>query len=309
MRCFCLKFFAAAALVFANSECLPCHEKQVAAHAATNHARSLRPILETEFFGALPDRPLGEARGGFLLHYERAGETIRVTAERGSERLSGVIRWAFGAGDQGITPVVQVNRKYLEHRISYYARVKKFDLTLGHSPGISLSPLRALGVPQEPATIRQCFGCHSTGLAESIEEFTPGVQCLRCHLDAGEHARTGIPLKSALWSTHKAVVGFCAQCHRLSPASEDATDPLNIRFQPYRLVMSACYRKGELSCLTCHDPHSNARRGDPAFYNTRCVSCHASQKSKGDCVGCHMPRSAPHPYLAFTDHFIRVIQQ
>lgn len=70
----------------ANEECAACHPKQAAAHARTNHARTMRPVAATEFARALPDGPVGEARGGFLLDYTRAGDALEVTAGRGNQQ-------------------------------------------------------------------------------------------------------------------------------------------------------------------------------------------------------------------------------
>jgi hypothetical protein len=70
-------------------------------------------------------------------------------------------------------------------------------------------------------------------------------------------------------------------------------------------MRSACFRNGGLSCVTCHDPHTNVKT-DAAFYRERCLACHQDQKNQGDCLECHMPRSSPLPHLTFTDHYIRV---
>ena len=84
-----------------------------------------------------------------------------------------------------------------------------------------------------------------------------------------------------------------------------------------------------MSCLTCHDPHRDDQ-GPAAFYEGKCLSCHAGQggpdkkavappnrdSKKGSvcpvnpaakCLDCHMPK-VPRPTLhrALTDHYIRV---
>lgn len=97
---------------------------------------------------------------------------------------------------------------------------------------------------------------------------------------------------------------ICGACHRTS-APLKASDPLNIRFQPLRLMMSKCFQKGNLGCVSCHPAHMNARRDDADFYRARCLECHPDQSGKGACLECHMRKSSPAPYLVFTDHFIR----
>jgi hypothetical protein len=277
-------------------ECAVCHPKQAAAHARTSHARSLRPILTTEFARALPDRPIGEARGGFLLNYTRSGEGLEVTAERGDDRAKARIDWALGAGDQGVTPVALFDGRWLEHRISYYTKAARFDLTLGHHPGASDWAGAALGVPQPEQTIRACLGCHAT-LGAGTTILKAGVDCQRCHTGTATHP----PGKM----TPANQIETCGTCHRLTPPTGDANDPMNIRFQPLRLVKSKCYTAGRITCSSCHPPHENARRADARFYEARCVQCHTKPHRKDGCVECHLAKSSPAPYLTFTDHYIR----
>lgn len=278
------------------ADCAACHPKQAAAHARSSHARSLRPILETEFARALPDSPIGEARGGFLLTYTRSGNGIDVLAERGAERARGRIEWAFGAGDQGITPLAQIDGQWLEHRISYYVKPGRFDLTLGHRPGASASAAAALGIAQPDATLQACLGCHATLAGAVVKQ--AGVECQRCHSNTAPHPPA--PLRPTN------PVETCAACHRLTPPNGNGNDPLNIRFQPLRLVKSKCYTAGHIDCGSCHAPHENARRADAAYYEARCTACHAKPHRASGCLDCHMPKSSPAPYLTFTDHYIRI---
>ncbi|MBM3767170.1 MAG: hypothetical protein FJW32_17410 [Acidobacteria bacterium] len=261
----------------AAQDCVNCHRAIVDKHAATNHARTLRPLSDTAFGRALPDRPIGEARGGFLLSY--MGTT--VSAERGRESAAGEIAWVLGAGDQGLTPLVKIGGEWLEHRISYYPRADRFDLTLGHQPGTSKSAKAALGIVQSEATVKSCLGCHGAK--------PPGLGCESCHVKTAEHFSR--PTK------------LCTECHR----KEGPDDALAIRFQPLRLIKSACFTKGRIACANCHPPHANAVRNDAAFYRSKCAACHSTEHANqpADCLPCHMPKSSPAPYLSFTDHWIR----
>jgi tetratricopeptide (TPR) repeat protein len=104
-----------------------------------------------------------------------------------------------------------------------------------------------------------------------------------------------------------------------------------INHHPYRLEQSACFQKsgGELSCLTCHDPHRKVPVAErPAHYRRACLGCHrlddcdleamASASAAGtvelprgvaldDCAGCHMSqrRSRDVVHAVMTDHLIR----
>src|SRR5262249_15333558 len=77
---------------------------------------------------------------------------------------------------------------------------------------------------------------------------------------------------------------------------------------------SQCFRRSsKLSCLTCHDPHADVNQ-NTFYYVAKCVACHSNaapavncRRAAGDnCLSCHMPRTNTAPYLAFTDHRIRV---
>lgn len=286
----------------AQQQCAPCHPKEVAAHQSTGHARAARPVRESEFFRNLPQVPIGEARSGFLLSYAPVGEGLQVTAERKGERASALIQWVFGAGHQGETPVATRGSQLLEHRISYYTAPRKFDLTLGHRPGPSTSATAAVGVFQDAATMRACLGCHTT-VGDQGQVLRLGVECARCHIGAAKHAEgQGKPSNPAKLEA-RAEVTMCAECHRLEAIGK-ADDPLNIRFQPLRLVQSACFTSGRVKCTHCHEAHQDARH-DSAYYVSKCVACHASPHRTDDCLPCHMPRSSPAPYLSFTDHYIR----
>lgn len=71
------------------------------------------------------------------------------------------------------------------------------------------------------------------------------------------------------------------------------------------MVQSKCYRAsyGSLNCDSCHDPHASPTpREAPAFYRSKCLSCHQEQSCRktlqkrrsttpsDNCVSCHMPK-------------------
>lgn len=106
-------------------------------------------------------------------------------------------------------------------------------------------------------------------------------------------------------------------------AGQERSERFEINHHPYRLEQSACFQKsaGELSCLSCHDPHRKvapARRAE--HYRRACLSCHGEPAScrRGpgwaadaraaveDCAGCHMARRRTQDvvHVAMTDHRI-----
>ena len=228
-------------------------------------------------------------------------------------------QWAFGAGDQAITYVSQLDEDwYIEHGLSFYTKTKSMALTPGHKTAGGVR----YRLFDPAADILHCFQCHSTGplaLApgQKIQPSEPGIRCETCHGPGEEHVknRSRETIQNPKRLTAAALNEFCGSCHRKPPtATEDTdwTDPWNTRHQPVYLSQSACFRKssGALSCLTCHAPHAPLSHVT-AEYDARCAGCHAAVRHRmalgaKTCVACHMPGVEVRPELRFTNHWIGV---
>jgi hypothetical protein len=297
------------------ADCAQCHPEETRLHGQSAHATALMRPSGSLFLSRLPGKPLSEGPGGYSFSYGAPPDAshlgVEVTARRGVEGITGTLVWVFGSGRQGQTPVLFDGRSFIEHRVSYYLTTG-YGITIGQQNGVSANAKKSLGRVESNADARICFNCHATSVSRDLSRMTPGVQCLRCHAGAEEHAEGhGKPVNPGKLN-HTAQVQLCGECHRLTPPSGDEESVGNIRFQPLRLMKSQCFKKGGIACTTCHPAHRNADRDANEVYNRRCLSCHtdrsahvASQKSD-DCIRCHMLRVSPAPGLVFTDHFIRV---
>ena len=341
-RFLCLVFSMAAAVAADNADfigaraCGVCHAKQYAAQSRSEHAQSLLPAAEhphaAQFVSSGADH-------GDTFHYdiEQRGGELYFRARKGEDVREKVIEWAFGAGQQAVTFVSQLDEDhYVEPRTSFYSGAG-LGFTPGHQNHTPQTVDEALGVRYKTfsprSEILSCFGCHSTGLPSlgdgfAIEPAELGVRCESCHspgrkhselIAAGETAAAreaiGNPARLAAAEQMK----FCGECHR-PPASGDAavdwSDPWNVRHQPLYLVESACFLKspGGLTCMHCHDPHGPLLTNDAAYYNGRCATCHATGKNQPaeicktgeDCATCHMPAVKPQRELTFHNHWIGV---
>lgn len=103
-----------------------------------------------------------------------------------------------------------------------------------------------------------------------------------------------------------------------------AGERFEINHHAYRLRQSRCYRKsGDLSCLTCHDPHRKVPAAErAAHYASACLGCHEEHSPEAcgieegaeakvepqDCVACHMPQRRPSDvvHTVMTDHKIGI---
>jgi hypothetical protein len=155
-----------------------------------------------------------------------------------------------------------------------------------------------------------------------------GVRCESCHGPGSQHleavkAENWLEARSRIENPRRynalQILEQCGSCHREPPPDAslvDWADPANTRFQPIGFSQSRCFKesKGALSCLTCHDAHTNARRGEPAFYAAICANCHNATKSPpthsssvgNDCVSCHMPKVQAMRHLDFANHWIGI---
>ena len=300
--------------------CRPCHIAQFAAQSASQHARALRPLAQTD----LPERWAGqplEERSGVVFSYARQPGGMPggmlVTITKGEQRVAALLEWAFGSGAQAVTPVGRYQGAFFEHRLSQYRALDHPARTIGHSGTPSANAVLALGMRQDAATITRCFGCHATGVqpGPDLSAMIPGVTCERCHGPGSQHVRAPQEAKML----RPAPVRSCAECHRMPEGTgqtPEARDPVSVRFQLVGLSASACYQSssGRLTCVSCHNPHQDAAR-IAAPYVAVCLGCHTAsatpaancrRNSKQDCLPCHMQKSTPLPYLTFTDHRIRV---
>jgi len=126
-----------------------------------------------------------------------------------------------------------------------------------------------------------CMFCHQTG----------DVRVLKPNKDYRDF-RPGQPLDDTLSIF-------------LVPPKRGAPPPSDHVEHYYSMILSKCYRSSGrgLSCITCHDPHSQpSRKEAAAYFAGKCAGCHTDKNCKvplsirqerkppNDCAGCHMPK-------------------
>ena len=277
------------------------------------------------------------------LLYALRGEkdAVEYSVTSGSAHESQQLDWVMGAGDLGQTFVYDRGGRWYQSRMSVYLKAPFLDLTTGLKPDAGTDLVEALGKSLKPEEVRRCFSCHTVH-ATSSRGFHPlhaelGLGCEACHGPGAAHARKMVAGESMGTTDHAILnpsglspadsIDFCGACHRTSgdvmEAVNTANDTSVVRFQPYRLEKSRCWRETQdarLTCVACHDPHEPLNRND-ATYDKQCLRCHAAGTAevhaagkvcptgaKTQCVSCHMPKvSVPSMHGDFTDHFIRVV--
>jgi predicted CXXCH cytochrome family protein len=328
--------------------CARCHAVKSGSQRTTAMANTLMPAGKSEILRS--HTLMNFAVGSF--HYEiQTGAKGSAYSVTGRDRtIAAPLLWAFGTGRVGQSYLFKrEDGHFYEARVTYFDTLHSLDFTPSRALAAPVDVEQAMYRPVDAAEIGRCFSCHSTAAVagDRLDEskLIPGVTCEACHGPGAKHVATaeaanvaGAP-ETARGTIFNAAqlspgdsVDFCGACHgtfwdvRLSGAKGVST----VKSQPYRLVESKCWGKGEarLTCTSCHNPHESVRR-DAAAYDTVCLACHVTQiahqstdksteqtvEPRGascsvgtkDCVSCHMPKvNVPEMHYKFTDHRIRI---
>ncbi len=334
---------------FAGSgACSGCHGDESAA-APSAMMRAATPAADSHF---LPPGARLHSDAQPLTYYLSAcaGGGLALTTS-GANSTSQKLDWVMGDGVFGRTFLYQTDGRWFQSELTYYTTDHALDVTTGLSHDRSLSTLGQVLTPDET---RRCFACHTVHATTSAG-FNPlhaeaGLGCEACHGPGQAHvtaarstAAPGPALRAAIFNPAKLSpadsIDFCGSCHRTFSDAVIATGGITtsaaVRFQPYRLEESKCWRATEderLTCVACHNPHEALDR-DPASYDRKCVRCHQARsgasdaahlvsapraaapraavcpKATGQCTTCHMPKvRVPSMHGDFTDHDIRIVR-
>jgi hypothetical protein len=311
----------------------------VETHQITGMAKALRSAENCQVLASHPSLTFRNGEYSYQIVRQSGHGLYRVSYR--DESISAPLSYCFGHGETGQTYLLQYNGAFYESRVSFYPAVERLDFTLG-SPRTEPESLEAaLGQKLTPEDTRKCFSCHATNAVSETQELRlegliPGIGCEACHGPAAAHVaaiKAGQPPQTGIFSP-KNMAGdelsqrFCGSCHRSFDevmAMPDLGGTGNLRFQPYRLAKSSCYssdpKDRRISCIACHDPHEAVVR-EPAFYDGKCLACHASsanspagatakacRTSTRRCSTCHMPKiELAGAHAQFTDHFIRIVR-
>ena len=333
---------------FAGSEtCVRCHAEESGGVTSMQHAATLAPDAKFLRNGK------GSVFSAQPLTYELKADEhgLDYSVSNGAQKSSHKLDWVMGAGDLGRTFLYEADGRWYQSEATFYTHLSSLDITtgLGFDPNASLP--EALGQALSPSDARACFGCHTVHSTTSAG-FDPahseaGLGCEACHGPARAHAggmatasagnkasAHAVPVFNPAKLSPADSIDFCGSCHRtfadasLSLGGQRSTAA--VRFQPYRLEESKCWRATQsekLTCVACHNPHEALNR-DAASYDKKCLSCHvphgalsanagstASQTAKAcpkatkDCTSCHMPKvNVASMHGDFTDHFIRIVK-
>jgi tetratricopeptide (TPR) repeat protein len=339
--------------------CAPCHAKESRLHERTRHARTFhrgRALLELP----IPDHPIPDPHDPKIIHtFERDNDRIRVQTKVNDHVYQLVVEYAFGTKGSYMTMIGRDDEKtYRALRVSSVPSAHGTDWV--PTGGDVVASHRSENVRGEPITVRdgvvRCVYCHVTQprnfrdpppeVGIGPEAADAAIGCERCHGPGANHVaaiKAGLSDRAIVnigTAPADAITTQCADCHKVGLKSAiiaDADNPKHVRSPAVTLEVSRCYTESEggMSCLTCHDPHRTPEKS-PAYYEAKCLSCHARQENgavlKGnavkneppltdsasrktvcpvnpvrDCLNCHMPKvELADLHVTLTDHYIRI---
>ncbi len=325
------------------AECATCHDSQFKDAKTTAMAHAATPATDSE--SIRQHDPLDFTVGSYSYRINSAGGKSVLRVTKGATSHSVDLMWAFGVGRIAQTYVYEQKGNFYESHVSFYTTLQALDATPGHPRGVPPNLEEAAGRLMPATETRRCFGCHTTASMTKTGLDTktpiPGVSCEACHGPGAKHVAAiqsgdfDLAVQSIVNPAKLGPVDsvdFCGACHRTwQDVVSDGpvrTAALNVRFAPYRLENSRCWKEGKgdarITCITCHDPHQPLVM-DPAAYDSVCLKCHvaagthASEKQSNEihrtacpigvqlCVTCHMPKFKNTGFhFTFTDHWIRI---
>jgi hypothetical protein len=283
--------------------CAECHPGEVALHARSGHAMTLRPAGRLKLARRLDGTTCADPEWPDVRwSYQYVNGRLHLTRQAPEGVNQWIVDYAFGSGRHATTFVNVLDLsapRILEHRLTHYTRNDVLDLTPGQNAASQTPSVTRLGNEGSTRDSRKCVGCHSTQVAaednSGIDPQTliPNVTCERCHGPGRTHVEAArrfaaedllrMPFGLDGWNAESLMM-MCGRCHRHPSRAEPdeirPDDPSLARFQPVGIIQSRCYREsaGAFSCLTCHDPHARAS-SDRASYNAVCLSCHSGSGS------------------------------
>lgn len=300
-------------------------------------------------------RPFWQGDSLMVMEYRLSGtDTIHQRTEH--------IAYIIGSGHHTNSHMINENGYVYQAPITYYTQEGQWDMAPGYAGGFNSRFSRLINMEcmtchnaipkhvsgsvnkfEEVPQGINCERCHGPGelhvktkMAGLIVDTSQHPDftivnpadlsverqmnlCQRCHLQG-----VAVLNDNAFWDDYKPGMDLAAVMQVFLPeyAGEGAEEQFLMASHVERLKESACFAVGELSCITCHNPHVSVRVSQTNHFNAACVNCHqlGQQDSctedydsrvltnNNNCSSCHMPKSGAIdiPHVAITDHNIRI---
>ena len=289
----------------------------------------------------------------YIMEYRLEGEdTVHKRIQQ--------VNYIVGSGQHTNSHIFGVNGYLYQAPITFYTQKHRWDLAPGFEKGASTRFSRLIqlecmschnGYPDFNAesenkynvikTGIDCERCHGPGSLHILDRQTNKIVdtskgpdysivnprrlpaelqnnvCQRCHLQGIAVLNDG----KSFFDFHPGMK-LSEVMNVFMPEYEGAQDKMIMASHVERMKKSRCFvESGQMSCITCHNPHISVRFTPRTQYTNACQTCHSGAQGKNactetaavratknnDCITCHMPRngSIDIPHVAVTDHYIR----
>ena len=273
---------------------------------------------------------------------------FRLENKDTTHKLLQKIDFVIGSGQHTNSHLFNINGYIHQAPYTFYTQKGEADLPPGYENGQNSRFSREIGL--ECMSCHNAYPNHVENSLNKYEFIPNGIDCERCH-GAGEahvnEKRKGIFVDIENEIDYSIVnpakldkelqFDVCRRCHlqgtsvlkngknwddfkpgtHLSETMEtylpkyENDESFIMASHVDRLQQSKCYTKGEITCISCHNPHKSVTTQSDNDFNKKCMECHSVCEGKVenlDCISCHMPKSSSTdiPHVSITDHKIAV---
>jgi hypothetical protein len=291
-----------------------------------------------------------ERRDAAVFHHEKMTDKRLETIYDQAEKVTYVI----GSGQQGHAYFIKRPGMLFTSPINWYSRTSRWDLAPGYKPtGHQRFERRVTDACLSCHSGRVANDPHAKDrlLEPAFHELSIG--CERCHGPGEQHVahHRNASVSDLIVNPERLDPArrdsVCAQCHLQGVERVLRPGHTDFDFRPGQSIgeiwtifvdkssekdgstravshveqmqASQCYAgsDGQMSCTTCHDPHSAEHGTQPAdHYRAKCLTCHATEScaapaadrstNSDSCIACHMSviSATDVPHAVHTNHQI-----
>lgn len=284
------------------------------------------------------------------------------------------VKYIVGSGQHTNSHIFDDNGFLYQAPITFYTQKGIWDLAPGFEGGFSSRFNRMIGL--ECMTCHNALPNFVQGSENKYLKVPNGINCERCHGPGELHVKEKLANKIVDTSKYvdytivnpkrlprPLQVNLCKRCHLQGiailkdgknfddfkpsmfvhevmdvflPEYDGNETQFIMASHAHRMEKSECFKKSDMTCLNCHNPHISVKQTPRQTFNAACINCHkitetaanlqeeSSSMNKrvtncslphaeriaqnnNDCSGCHMPISGSIdiPHVTIHDHYIR----
>lgn len=278
------------------------------------------------------------------------------TTHKHTEKVAFIV----GSGQHTNSHIYECNGFLRQAPITFYTQKGIWDMAPGFEGGFSSGFNRIIG--HECMSCHNSYPDFVKTSENKFRDIPLGIGCERCHGPGSEHVKLigeGQRIDTSKYIDYSIVnpgklekdlqMSICQRCHiqGVSVLAEGKdydsfqpgkpiTETMKVFLPKYsgaqtkfimashadRTAMSECYKKSEMTCISCHNPHVSVKETPESKFITACQNCHQANNEAhlkctadekdlkaedNNCITCHMPvsPSIDIPNVTIHDHYIR----